>query len=259
MGVGERIGSGQTAEIYALGSDRAVKRYEDRVPRDVAEREYANSMVADDAGLSVPSVYELTSIDGNPGLVFERIRGETMHSRVRSRPWTIRRYARCLARLHTDIHTIHPAGLRPVRKGLRRNIRDVSGLEQEDTDRVLSVLAQLPAGDSLCHGDFHPENVLLAEEPVVVDWLDAGYGHPAADVARTNLILTFAGQYVGRTASLILTIFRRWYLRFYLRRNSLPLEQIRAWELPVAVARLTENVPEEAQLRSFISSRLGTE
>lgn len=114
----------------------------------------------------------------------------------------------------------------------------------------------LPQGDAFCHGDFHPQNVLLGDDPVIIDWLDAGEGHPAADVARTSLILRFAGQKQGRTLSTIQTKFRRWYLNCYCERCHFSREHVRAWELPVAVARLTEDVPEEPQLRSFIDSRL---
>jgi len=48
----------------------------------------------------------------------------------------------------------------------------------------------MPDGDRLCHGDFHPINVLgdLAQ-PLVIDWLDAARGAPAADACRSYLLL----------------------------------------------------------------------
>ena len=42
----------------------------------------------------------------------------------------------------------------------------------------------------LVHRDFHPLNVLLAQDgPVVIDWSNAGDGDPDADVAFTQVIL----------------------------------------------------------------------
>lgn len=259
MDIGPCIGTGKTAEIYSLGPDRVVKRFKEQVPRDVVEREVANTRGAVDADLPVPFVYGCTMVDDTPAIIYERVRGTTMLSRLLSRPWTLRQNAHRLARLQTQIHAVQPSELRSVRERLRQNIHKASGLEPEARQCVLSMLETLPQRRAFCHGDFHPENVLLADEPVVIDWLDAGQGHPAADVARTNILLKFAGQQERGIRSVIWDLFRRWYLRFYSRQSGVSREQIRDWELPVATARLTENVPEEAQLRSFIVSRLHNE
>lgn len=259
MDIGTRIGGGRTADVYALGTERAVKRFKDGTPLDTAEREATNTRIAVDAGLPVPTAYEVNSVGGNPTITFERVRGESMLSRVQFRPWTLRKNARRLAQLHARIHAVRPSGLSSVRERLTRNIQQVSELEPEVRERALSKIEQLPQGRSLCHGDFHPENVLLADEPIIIDWLDAGRGHPAADVARTNLLLKYAAERESRLLSTMRALFRRWYLQFYCERSHVSRDQIRAWELPVAVARLTEGAPEEARLRSFIYSRLENE
>src|SRR5262249_42867679 len=50
------------------------------------------------------------------------------------------------------------------------------------------VLDRLPAGDRLCHGDYHPGNVLLgADRTAVIDWTGAVRGVAEADHARTLL------------------------------------------------------------------------
>ena len=224
--------------------------------REVAKREVRNARAAVDAGLSTPDIYEQATIERNSAITYERIRGETMLSHLRSHPWTFRRNARRLAQLHLRIHTARPSGIRSVRNRLERNIKRVTGFDPKIREDILSRVESLPRGNACCHGDFHPQNVLLADEPVIIDWLDAGRGHPAADVARTSLLLGFADQEHRRTLSAFRAIFRWWYLRFYRERSRISREQVRAWELPVAVARLTEGVPEEARLRSFIDSRL---
>src|SRR5215472_10876517 len=46
------------------------------------------------------------------------------------------------------------------------------------------------SANRLCHGDFHPINVLgEISRPVVIDWPDACGGDPAADVCRSYLLL----------------------------------------------------------------------
>lgn len=40
----------------------------------------------------------------------------------------------------------------------------------------------MPDGDHLCHGDFHPRNVLgEALQPILIDWPNACCGDPASD------------------------------------------------------------------------------
>lgn len=259
MNIGARIGHGHTAEVYALDSQRVAKRFKNGILREVAEREASNTRAAIDAGLPVPEVYELTSVEGNPAIVYERVCGDTMFAQLRPRPWTLRRNARRLAQLHREIHATTPSGLRSVHDRLTQNIQSAPGINADARKHVLSRVDALPQGHAFCHGDFHPQNVLLADEPVIIDWLDAGEGHPATDVARTSLLLRFAGQTQSRTLSTLRTMFRRLYLRFYCAESHLSRARVRAWELPVAVARLTEDVPEEARLRSFIESRLPDE
>jgi aminoglycoside phosphotransferase (APT) family kinase protein len=49
-----------------------------------------------------------------------------------------------------------------------------------------------PATPSLCHGDFHPGNVLVEDMRLtgVIDWTNFASGHPEFDVAITRLILS---------------------------------------------------------------------
>jgi len=49
-----------------------------------------------------------------------------------------------------------------------------------------------PASPSLCHGDFHPGNVLVEDMHLtgVIDWTNFALGHPEFDVAITRLILS---------------------------------------------------------------------
>ena len=45
-------------------------------------------------------------------------------------------------------------------------------------------LAALGPGPTVMHGDFHPWNVLRADERIVViDWSDAAMGHPFTELA----------------------------------------------------------------------------
>ncbi len=97
----------------------------------------------------------------------ERATGPTMLDVLGRRPWTLRRQARLLARLH---ETVHQA---PALPGLRAPRGD------EDLDSQV-----------LLHRDLHPMNVILTSAgPVIIDWEGAARGPAMYDVAWTWVII----------------------------------------------------------------------
>ena len=73
-----------------------------------------------------------------------------------------------------------------ARATLQADIQQTTVLPANLQLAALNMLRQLPDDDKLCHGDFHPDNIIVAPDGlVVVDWANAVCGHPLADVART--------------------------------------------------------------------------
>jgi aminoglycoside phosphotransferase (APT) family kinase protein len=153
---GELIGSGRSADIYAMGDGRVLRRFRG----DYDMRREAEIMIhVAKAGFPVPAVYDVAGCD----LIMERLDGPDMLTDLASHPWRARRYGSMLADLHNQLHTIQaPADAwRPF----------------EDGDRVL-------------HLDFHPGNVMLTSRgPVVIDWSNGSAGPAGADVAMAYLIM----------------------------------------------------------------------
>lgn len=54
---------------------------------------------------------------------------------------------------------------------LRYNIAGAPLLSDEEKSLILNYLETLPEGTHLCHGDFHPGNVLMDEQLWVIDWM----------------------------------------------------------------------------------------
>lgn len=274
---GHLVGEGRTADVVALDDGRVCKLFAVDTDVETVEREARHVRVAHAAGVPTPGVFDVVERDGRPGIVFERVDGTTLAERLLRRPWTVRGTARTLADLHADLHVAldRPAAesLPTTESRLRGRVEAAPGLSSATRRDALDAIDALAApepgrstGDSdagrvLCHGDFHPENVLLAAGgPTVIDWPDATGGDPAADVARTALVLDLADPVPGRVVGLpvrgLLAVLRRSYLRRYCRQTGLPRARVRAWTLPVAVARLCEDVPGEcdrlhARIRSL--------
>jgi len=67
-------------------------------------------------------------------------------------------------------------------------------MNNDDKTFLYKYIKKLPEGNNLCHGDFHPENVLFEnDEYYVIDWMTGMQGNIAADVARTEMIIQNAG------------------------------------------------------------------
>ncbi len=110
---------------------------------------------------------------------------------------------------------------------------------------MLDALTQMPDGEQLCHGDFHPGNVIMtATGPIL-----GSRGNPAADVARSSLLLAHAASLPGIAPARLIELGRSWFDRAYRKEysklRSMDLEEISTWRPIVATARLAENIPEE--------------
>ena len=255
------IGRGRTAEILAWGGSRALKLYLERSRREYVRREAEVSRFVHRAGLPAPAVYDadtedgLFEIDGRLGILYERIDGPSMLRELARRPWMIYPFAKAFAALHARIHSVPGEGLPRMRERLERAIDRAEGyLSEAVRRRIRSHLDALPEEERVCHGDFHPDNILLGGRgPIVIDWGPASAGHPLADVAWTVLLFRFADVPPGtpRAVRLISSLLRKLFLRIYLRTYFIltgrSREDLLSWLGPVAVLRLADDIPEERE------------
>ncbi len=135
----------------------------------------------------------------------------------------------------------------------------------EWTAAALTALNQLPDGGQLCHGDYHPDNVLMSPTgPIILDWSEATCGNPLADVANTSLIFRLGAPPPGGMSRLLIgparAVADATYMRGYLKRAPALRAELAAWHLPIAVARLGAGIPEEkqrllAQIEALVRNR----
>ncbi|HUR47003.1 MAG TPA: phosphotransferase [Candidatus Saccharimonadales bacterium] len=244
-------GKGFTSEVYDWGDGRVLKLFHNWVPTFRAEREHRVTKAVHAAGLPAPAVYDLVEMGDRRGIVFERIHGASMLSGVQARPWTLFKAVRQLAELHAQMHRCDaPLELPSQRDWIANGIEAAEDLSREAKEKALRQLQGLPEGNSVCHGDFHPENVLLtARGPVVIDWDSATRGHPLGDVACTSRLIQHASlpQWTPVYMHLLLKCSRALLHYFYLKR-SLQLhagtrQAVEAWQGPLAAAARSWRIP----------------
>ena len=133
-----------------------------------------------------------------------------------------------------------------MQERLARKIKGAEELPSGIKQTVLQKLSTMPQRSQLCHGDFHPGNVMIGNSAVVIDWVDATSGTPLADVARTSIILEgvrHMEEMVTWIEKVLVGLFHRIYLREYFTLRDADKEEYKRWLPIVAAARLSENIP----------------
>lgn len=248
-GLGRLIAQGRTADIYPWKDGYIVKLFRDWFEPGDIEYEASLARAVHAVGLPTPAAGEIVHLEGRTGLIYERVHGKSMLELVQSKPWRVNAYAEQLAHLHAEMHSkTLPADLPQQHSKLHRKISRANALPSGVRARTLACLGALPGGDRVCHGDFHPGNVLLKDkQAVIIDWIDAARGNPLADVARTSIILLGAAHsdmVPGRLMKLIVQQFHTTYLRRYFQLRPGGEAEYRRWLPVIAAARLDENMPE---------------
>lgn len=245
------IGQGNTAQIYEYGSDKIVKLYKNGISNEVCEKEFYITQNVNLAFGICPKAYETIHSDDRNGIIFEKIKGTTMLHEMLSKVWTIKKQSKALAKYHIAIQRKVNFQLPSVKNKLIQDIKAAEELTMIEKDRLYLYINQLPDGDTLCHFDFHPGNIIMnAEKPIVIDWMTACVGDGVADVARTCLMLKHGelatkSQFLKMLISKFQNIVLKNYLSEYLRISDVTLKDIQKWEIPVAAARLREWITDD--------------
>ena len=247
--LGELIARGRTADIHAWEDGYVLKLFHNWFELEDIEYEARLARAVQASGLPVPDVGAIVQVNGRNGLVYKRVDGIPMLEVLGRKPELVFRYARRLAVLHAQLHAqgFSPE-IPPQRRRLENKIRQATALPARLQSLALAALDSLPDGDRICHGDFHPANVLLTSQgEVVIDWIDASRGNPLADVARTTIITLGAAnsaQISNPVMKAFVRLFHAAYLRQYFKLCPGGEAEYQRWLPIVAAARLSEEIPE---------------
>ena len=178
---------------------------------------------------------------GDPGPRDERAQGKPFFDAMMSDQAAVPEHLAAMVRRHRQIHE-HTVPTLPSHKAkLAGAIGRAKPLNTTLRSRLLAALHELPTGDRLCHLDFHPQNILGdPAHPMIVDWLDASAGDPAADVCRSVIIIEPH-----------MPAFAEAYLDAYIAASGLHRDAILAWRPVIAGGRLAEGVPETDYLMAL--------
>lgn len=235
------IALSNTVTVYRDG-DRCVKVFDAHYSAANVLQEALHQAVAMEAGLPVPPVLEVTTLNGHWALVSQLIRGETLRQYIQKNPQKREEGLQLLVRLQLRVLEKTAPRLPRCKEQLVRNI-ERAPLPEAMRSTLRTRICSVPDGDRLCHGSFDPANIILTPEgeASILGWANASRGCPEADAACTALRLRLQG------------IDPEQYLRLFGQESGHSREEINAW-LPLLAAALTADSSEAQReiLKSYI-------
>ena len=211
--------------IYRDG-DRCIKVFSNEYSKADVLSEALNQARIEMTGLSLPKILEVTMIDGKWAIVSEYIKGKTLAQIMAEDEENKEKYIELLVDLQMDIHKKTCPLLNKLKDKMSRKIADT---DFDATTRydLHTRLEGMPKHNKICHGDFNPSNVIIAEDgtPYILDWSHATQGNASADVARTYLLFCLSGD--RESADL--------YLDTFCKKSNTAKQYVQKW-MPIVAA-----------------------
>jgi uncharacterized protein (TIGR02172 family) len=241
----QKIATGGQAEIYDLMNGKILRLMLKTDDSFLVDYEYQSIQIAKESGLLVPEIFGKVKVGDRPGLVMERIDGPTLTKLFQKKPHLLFKKTKELSEIHYNLNSIKaPEHLLDLKNEIRKHTNKSIYINIECKEFVYNLLNQLPDGDRLCHGDFHPGNILMKNgDPYIIDWCAATKADPIADVAHTYLLFRTVPKIPG-SSSIAFNILKlagllssNIYLKSYGKKYSIDLNQFSKWLLVRAAQR----------------------
>ncbi len=205
----------------------------------------------------------------SPVQVMARVPGVPLIAAASGRPWRIPELMVQLGAAHAGLHRLgsppadaHPGEVADKWLRLARHLAKSgdAGEFAASLRKIDVVRDRLEVADPVvCHGDFHPLNVLVTPGGSalhVIDWTNVGVGDRHGDISWTLLWFEIAAVAARRPADRVLMrVLRRRLARAYLTgyRRVLPVDRwrVRLWR-PVSLLAIWSAA--EASQRGFFGS-----
>ncbi len=191
--------------VYRDG-DACIKVFSEDYSKADVFNEALNQARVEETGLNIPKVLEVTAIDGKWAIVSEYIKGKTLAQLMEENGEKRGEYLERFVDLHIRVQSMHVPLLNRLKDKMARRISQ-SDLDATARYDLHTRLESMPKHNKLCHGDFNPGNIVVAEDgtPYIMDWSHATQGNASADVARTYLLFCLSGD--RQTAEEYLNLF----------------------------------------------------
>ena len=227
--------------VYRDGAD-CIKVFDSDYSKADILNEALNQARIEETGIRIPKSNEVLTVDGKWAIVSEYIKGKTLAQLMEEHPEKKHEYLELLVDLQMDVHSHTCPLLTKLKDKMNRKI---SAADLDATTRydLHTRLESMPKHNKVCHGDFNPSNIIIAEDgtPYILDWSHVTQGNASADVARTYLLFWLAGDIEGANA----------YLDLFCKKSDTAKQYVQKW-MPIVAA--SQSVKGNEKERQFLLS-----
>ena len=230
-----------TKTIYRDG-DKCIKVFDENYSKADVLNEALNQSRIEETGLNIPAIAQVTTIDGKWAIVSDYIKGKTLAQIMTEDPDNYDMYLEMFVDLQIKVQSKTCPGLNKLKDKMNRKISET---ELDATTRydLHTRLEGMPKHNKVCHGDFNPSNIIVAEDgtPYIIDWSHATQGNASADAARTYLLFWLAGEIEHAEK----------YLELFCKKSNTAKQYVQKW-MPIVAA--SQSVKGNSAEREFLLS-----
>lgn len=207
-----KIAEGNTAEIFEVEENKILKLFKKKYSKQIVQQEYDNHCMVSKTLYNIPKLFEFVEENQRFGFIMEKMQGKGLASLMQDddtfddametftylhKNWLMQTMDGPILYTEWMLHLFHEKSL--------------SG---DLTDKI----KRLPLGSNLCHGDFHPYNIIITSEKgaVIIDFANVCKAPKEYDIARTYFLLKEA-------------VSEKPIAELYLRKMHLEYKDIRAY------------------------------
>ncbi len=234
------IGLGNTASIYELDKGKVLKLFKKGYSLKNVEEEFNRAKAINDLDFPKPKAYELVLFQDQIGIVYDKVEGESLLDWL-MRTGDVKGCAVYMADLHKLILKNNIRTVPSYKEFLKANI--IKGLSDNSKklEELLKILDKLPDDFTLCHGDFHPGNILIDNgRTSVIDFANICHGPYLYDIARTVFLIEYTPLPKEVENKEGLLQLKKSLADLYLMEMDVSREEIKDYLLVIGVARRGE-------------------
>lgn len=228
-----------TKTVYRDGQ-RAVKIFNEGYLKSAILNEALNQTRAEEAGINIPNLIEVTMFDNRWAIISEYKEGKTLEQLMDENPDRIDEYIERFVSLQLSVHNKSAPLLNKLRDKMQSKISKAD-LDPTTRYELHTRLESMPKHNKVCHGDFCPSNIICGTDGIdyIIDWSHATQGNASADAARTYLLFMLEGK----------KDIAEKYLKLFCLKSDTARQYIDKW-LPIVAA--SQLVKEKTEEREFL-------
>jgi predicted Ser/Thr protein kinase len=258
------MSEGGQSKIYDYADDKVLRVPKREIDYDSIRYEFRVYTFLE-GKLSVPHVHEVAEYRGVPCLIMEKLMGPDLFSVLGTRPLSFTTMPGILAGLHGSLFSLKTSdAFNTNHDKARYCIGRAPNLDDALKEKLFTILDRLPSGTTLCHGDFHPGNIIESgKKHYVIDWSSASIGSPLFDIAHTYLLLMNTPRLdnvpdrVFRVQRIITGYVGKRYLKLVCAQNGIAVDDLFPYLLVKAGERCFYGMSSEQEwLHSFIERNI---